>query len=672
MIRIFLLFLFVINLFAENIEIFGSRVYIKNNIVYVENGLLIRDNIIVSANTIIYNKLPLKKNIIAKGNVYINYKNNILLGNSAYINLDTNKIKLTPFFMFSLDTKNWISGKYAIDTDNSYYINNMITSTCNPNKPDWKIVASSAKYNKKTKWVDLYNPTLYLGDLPILYLPYLGFSEDKTRRSGFLRPTFGFSGNEGLLFTLPYYQIFGNTADLELDPTIRTMRGKGIYSTFRFVHSPTSYGEIKAGEFVDKKYYQDKYNLKYKKHIGWSFLYKNRNILGNDKLYVDIKNANDVDYFYLDAHNSQFNKSYLSNKILVSRLNYFNIYNDNYFGLYSKYFKDTTKDDNSDTMQLLPQLQYHKFSKTLFNNFLYSIDYNLFNYTRKKGYKAFKQSLYVPISYQINFFNDYLKFNIKEVFDISKVTERGDGVDNVVKYYTNDTHLKLYSLLSKKYKTFSHHLVPSLTYSFNNKTYTNDNKSDYINTTKTKKNVKFNLEQYMIGNNFSIYHSLSQVYYLDNNSTNHKSDLFNVFNMNIGNFYINENNRYSFILHKNKYNSFTFGYNNGKYKLETRHTYSYKNSETLDFNGFYNIGYYRIMGDYNYDLKLNLQKYYILGLSMHKKCWNYSISFKREIVPILTNNGISGIIRKTIYLQIEFIPLGGLKQQYQFKDKKVN
>jgi LPS-assembly protein len=96
---------------------------------------------------------------------------------------------------------------------------------------------------------------------------------------------------------------------------------------------------------------------------------------------MDIKNASDTDYFYLDPANKS-NTGYLTDKIVTSTINYYSIYKDNYFGLYGKYFKDTTKDDNSDTMQLLPQLQYHKFSTNPFDKFLYSIDVNSYNYTR--------------------------------------------------------------------------------------------------------------------------------------------------------------------------------------------------------------------------------------------------------------------------------------------------
>jgi LPS-assembly protein len=660
----------IIFTFANNLKVFGQNATSKNNITVITNGVFVKDNIILSANTIIYDK---NKSIVkADGNVYVNYnKNTVITGQEAYIDLKTKGIKVTPFFMFNFDNFTWMSGKDMIQNNEIYNVNNMITSTCNPTSPDWKIISSSSKYNKKTKWVDLYNPTLYVKNIPILYLPYLGFSTDKTRKSGFLRPIFGFSGDEGFLFTLPYYQTLGEAADLELEPTIRTKRGKGVYSIFRFVHSPTSYGEFTIGEFSDNEKYQEKYNLQNKNHNGWSFLYTNRDLIYNDKLYMNIKNAKDTDYFYLNPQN-KFDTTYLTNRIITSNINYYSIYKDNYFGLYGKYFKDTTKDDNSNTMQLLPQFQYHKFTENLFDTFLYSIDFNAYNYTRKTGYRAFKKSLFIPLSYQFNMLDNYLKFNIKENFNYVQVDESGDSRDNVAKFYTNDTTLKLYSLLSKKYKTFSHSIIPSISYTFNNKYYTNNNTSDYIGNYKIKKNIKFSLEQYLSNDNLNIYHSLSQVYYIDSNSTK-SSDLFNTLNVNYYDFYLYEKNRYSFDIGQSKYNAFTLGFNNGTFKLEGSHIYNYKSSESYDINGFYKFDkIHKIFADFNYDLKLKMQKHWLFGISMNKQCWNYSVSFKREIVPILTTNGVSGIIRKTIYFEVEFIPLGGIQQQYQLKTQKAD
>jgi LPS-assembly protein len=671
MIKLVLIFFLTILGFAENIEVFGLKTISQNNIVTVIEGTFIKNDIVLSANKIIYDKN--KNIIIAKGNVYVNYnKNSVITGQYAYIDLTTKNIKITPFFMFNFDDLTWISGKKMTQKNEVYNLDNMITSTCNPSSPDWKIISSSSMYNKKTKWIDLYNPTLYVKNIPILYLPYLGFSTDKTRRSGFLRPIFGFSGSEGFLFTQPYYQVLGDAADLEIDPTIRTKRGTGIYSTFRFVHSTTSKGEFKIGTFSDKRKYQEQYKLENKTHNGWSFLYTNRNLMYNDKLYMNIKNAGDTDYFYLDPAN-KFNTSYLSDKIITSNINYYTIYKNNYFGLYGKYFKDTTKDDNSDTMQLLPQFQYHKFSTNPFDKFLYSADFNIYNYTRKTGYKAVKKTVFIPLGYQINMFDNYLRFNIKENFNYAQVNQKGDNQDLVAKYYTNDTNLKLYSLLSKSYKIFSHSIIPSISYSFNNKYYKNNSDSDYLGDYKVKKNMKFSLEQYLLSKDITIYHSLSQVYYLDNNETNRLSDLFNTLKITYNNFYFNDRTKYSYDIHQIKYDSFTLGYDNKIYKLEGRYTYNYKQSKSYDINGYYKFDKtHKLFADYNYDLKLKMQKYWLLGISMRKQCWNYSVSFKRKITPILTTDGVSGIIRKTIYFEVEFIPLGGIKQQYQFKTKKAD
>jgi LPS-assembly protein len=40
--------------------------------------------------------------------------------------------------------------------------------------------------------------------------------------------------------------------DLEINPSIRTERGVGLYGTFRFVDSPWSHGTIRMGFFGDQ------------------------------------------------------------------------------------------------------------------------------------------------------------------------------------------------------------------------------------------------------------------------------------------------------------------------------------------------------------------------------------------------------------------------------------
>ncbi len=670
--KFFLLLFGVIFLFAsKEVEIFGSNSHLDNGVLVVDDAIALDGNMTISAQKIYYYKN--KKIIIAKGNVYINYdKNDFLIGQTATIHLDSKKLSIVPFFLFNFQDNDWMSAKSAKQLDDNYISNNTISSTCDPNHPDWEIVASSSTYNKTTKWVNLYNPTLYFKGMPIFYFPYLGFSLSKKRTSGFLRPLLGYSVSEGFFVTQPYYLVLGEHADLELDPTIRTFRGKGLYATFRFVHSASSRGKIKIGEFADKTSYQQKYNLANRVHKGWEFLYKNSGVLfSNDKIYFDIKNANDVDYFYLDAYNYTFDSSVLSNKILTSNINYYTTDGSNYFGVYAKYFKDTSKTDNSDTMQLLPQLNYHRFSDNFYDNFIGSIDMNVYNYTRKEGYRAIKKSLLLPISYDKSFFDDYLKTTITEQFSLEQL-DTSDG--NTSTSYNANTFLKIYTNLSKNYKTFSHQIAPSVVFNFSNTHYFSGEQNEYISDTSLQKNISFKLSEYLIAKNWSINHIISQVYYTD---TKTFSDLLNDVTFRYNSYYLENNFKYSKEKNRVNYDSTTVGYDNGDLKIEVSNTYQravdgIQNSNTLNFDGYWMVdGMHKIFAQYNYDLELDKEKYYIIGVSMKKKCWNYSISYKKETVPSLTNDGVSNLVQKTIYFEIELVPLGGIKQQYQLKTEKV-
>jgi len=668
---IFIIFSFIF-LFAENIEVFGVKSEIKNNKIIIYDGILIKDNMILSANKIEYDKVS--KIVKAEGNIYINYdKYDYILANKVLIDLKTNGISASPFFLFNFKDNSWITSNEVKNMGEWYYGKYSIASTCEIINPDWKIISTSINYNKQTKWIDLYNPTLYIHEVPVLYLPYLGFSLNKTRSSGFLTPLIGYSANEGLLLTTPYYQTLGRVADLELDPTIRTKRGKGIYSTFRFVHSPTSYGEFKIGTFKDNSTYQKKYDLANQTHTGWSFLYTNKSLLTkSDKLYIDLKNANDTEYFYLDAYNYKFKT--VNTKILTSKINYYTHKGYDYLGVYGTYFKDTSKISNADTMQILPQINYHRFNDNFYGNFSYSVDANIYNYTREKGYKAIKKSVVIPFNYNISFFDDYLKFGITEQLNTSQV-DISDG--NVSKLVRLDTFLKVYSNLSKRYPNFIHHIATSITFGMDNYFNYNNVESDYIDTSLMKKSISLKLYQYLISANWQIDHKLSEVYYLDDNNVSSKySALLNDINIKYYNYYLKDSNKYSIDDKKVNYNSITIGYKNDKTKLEGSFIYQRElpniaKSKSYALNGYWKYdGIHKLFASYNYDLVLDITKYYLIGLSMKKKCWNYSISYKKETLPLLTNDGISSIIQKTIYFQIELVPLGGVDQQYQFNSKK--
>ena len=654
--------LLLIPFFLFAFKIYGTKIEKKGDSYYIQNPLILyKDNTFIQAQ-----KGIIEKNHIIKlfNKVNIFYQNeNILLGNSltAY---SKNKITLKNIFFYSKEMNAWVKSLKALSKNNSIYFNNLYFSTCCIEKPDWFMKASSGKFNRKDKILQLHNLVLILHNVPVFYLPYLRINFNKQRRSGLLRPYVGYSNNEGLLYSQPIYFATSVNTDLEITPTFRNLRGRGIYSTFRFVDSPDSKGSIKIGEFIDKEDFYKNNNLANKKHYGYSFYYRRDKIFSNDKLYMNLKYANDVDFFYLNPYNYKFDTSYLVDKIVTSNINYINV-NKNFYGIYFKYFIDTSLLSNDLTWQILPQINYHKFLDKK-HNILYSFDFNAYNYYRKTGSNFAFSDIYIPISYYKSFSNDFVKFKVSENLyaGYGKYYQQDS---NISKYLYLTTQFKIYTSLAKSYETFDHIISPSL--SLNIKNYSQkDISSDLVNVTDMQNSLFFNLYEMSVNNDLNITHILNQTYYLDNKEF---SDLENKIILSYLNYTIDEDNRYSVKEKEVNYNNIKFGYNNKKIDYFISHIYQKDNLKSIILGGGYKPNIYkRYYFEYSFDLINKYIKYWLLGVKMQKKCYKYSFSFKQNRIPVLENSGINYKKDNIISLSLQFYPIGGVNQSFVFKGKE--
>ncbi|WP_303296916.1 LPS-assembly protein LptD [Campylobacter fetus] len=237
----------------ENIEFLADSVEKNGNIVNANgNVLLYSQNYLVTADRAIYDQ---KSEIVELfGNV------NMLRGDSetsrsnyVMINLKTNDLNFDGSFAMDKNKEIWIQSDESCSTEETYFASKSIVSSCNVQDPDWHINFSSGELDKQSKFMHLYNPVFYIKDTPVFYMPYFGFSTDKTRRTGFLSPQIAYSKSNGVMYLQPFYIAIADEWDLEFDPQIRTNRGSGIYSTFRFADSPYSGGLIRSGIFNEKK-----------------------------------------------------------------------------------------------------------------------------------------------------------------------------------------------------------------------------------------------------------------------------------------------------------------------------------------------------------------------------------------------------------------------------------
>ena len=106
-------------------------------------------------------------------------------------------------------------------------------TACDEAVPKWSFTADEAtiKMNDKVK---LRNGKFRVKDIPLVPLPYASIPiKERDRSSGFLTPTFGFSGNKGFRFQGAYYQTLGQSADVTIRGDLYSSRGIGYGLDFR-------------------------------------------------------------------------------------------------------------------------------------------------------------------------------------------------------------------------------------------------------------------------------------------------------------------------------------------------------------------------------------------------------------------------------------------------------
>jgi len=659
LLRISFLFLCFFSFAFSYAKIYALKAVEKNNVIYLTKPYMIYKDFYIQAKKAVVKK---DKTAVFSGNVVLFYKDEVLRSDKVTV-VSKNKILIKKSFLYDNSLGIWFKNKKAfVYNQNLIYFYNTKFSSCCVNRPDWYIKTTHGSFNKKTKYIKLYNLTLYIHNTPVFYFPFYFNSLDKTRRSGLLRPYVGFSADEGFLYSQPVYFATSLRTDLQITPTIRTKRGKGIYSTFRFVDSPNSKGEFKTGIFYDSNKYFRQNNLAHKKHFGYEFLYNRDKIFSKDKLYMDIKYANDVSYFYLNPYNYTFNTTYLTDKIITSKINYINDFNSSVLGIYNKYFIDTSLLSNKNTMQIIPQVNYHIFEKK-HKIFLTSMDYNFYNYFNQNHKKYFINTFLLPVGMDFKTKNRFLNFKISEIFDGAY----GNYYNSTLPpsyFLSSFTQFKLYTSLTKT-GNFLHIISPEIIYNMKNYSKTKIT-SDILQDTNMKNNIAFNLFQIFQKNDFYLDHSFHQIYYIDSALAQPAE---NIVNISYNNFSLSENNKYDWNIKKVSYNAVSASYKFNHYLFKVTNVYQYNPElKTVDTRIERNINQYKkLYFEYNYDIVNRYPKFWLFGINLNKKCWQYDIDFKKSIIPVLRDNGISYKDNYILNLSVNFYPIGGLKQAILFK-----
>ncbi|SFV54343.1 Outer membrane protein Imp, required for envelope biogenesis / Organic solvent tolerance protein precursor [hydrothermal vent metagenome] len=661
------------------IEITANHLNSSKTTVTATDGVVVYyQDSVIRADRVVYNKethlLTLDGDIEMIG--YRGTKEHI---SHMEIHTDSREVTFKELFLVSQNDV-WMFTQQAEKKEGNYTFGETVLSSCEVTDPIWKMVASRASYDSTAKYMKAYDTKIYFKDVPVFYTPYMAFSTDRERRSGLLFPFIGYRANEGLIYEQPIYWAISTNMDLELNPQIRTNRSLGMYSTFRFVDSDHSSGQIRAGYFQDSAAYQQRYHTPKRAHYGAEIQYNSTKLISDllgggfeDELYVNTIYLNDIEY--LNLQKSTFG-NFGQVPIQESRINYFLADDTYYLGLNAKYFIDTRLENNNKTIQQLPAIQLHQYlDKLIWNNLTYSIDAQLKNFDRIEGSTMKQVEMKVPFEFTTAFLDDFLNLSLGETFYYNKsFFGNAEYAHNEFQYFNNYHSAKLFSDLTKQYDTFIHVLQPSLEYILPGSEY--QSPVDFDALSKEQKELfvlrpreeyyAFSLSQYFYDThmNLKFYQRISQRYYVDRKYK--FSDLSNEMQYNWNQWQFYSDITYAFEFHEIRESSTRVTLNENKYNFSLSHTFKQQLADDMmtvsanDIN--LNFGYrwnekIRLYGGLTYNIDTSESKQWLFGGKYTQDCWGVNAALRQDITPRPEGEATT---ENSFYIQFDFKPFVSL------------
>lgn len=685
----------------EKLQLVAKDVDTKNNIITaVGDVVAYSPTYYLSSDKMVYDKdreiLELFDNVLIIKDNKIQTQSNY-----AYVDMKNDIINQDPVFLMDNSSNIWSNSKEANKDKDLITLENSILSSCDCIDPIWSIRSSSSDYDTEAMWMNTYNPRLYIKNVPVFYLPYFGFPTDTTRRTGLLLPTMGYSSSEGFLYSQPIFIAPADNYDIELIPQIRTQRGYGSYANFRYADSPDSMLNLKTGYFKEFNNYRKEEKLENSEHYGLDIDYERKNIFSTKKehqdgVFTSIRYLNDIEYIILKEDDGNLG----TDKKVESKVNYFYNTPEYYGGVYGKYYIDASKKSNANTLQELPQVQFHSYNKELFlENLIYSIDTKAQNFTRKEGLNAKIYDITVPISYTKNILDDYMYLGVENRTILTQY-DYSNSLYNNLRYedgtlIQNRTSFIVGTDLIKPYSDYIHTLNLNASYDIPE----NLRKDGDLYNITVKENQPLKYDELsvfpILQEQKTIKLSLNQSIYDKENLKqfiNHKMSQSILYNsvdepkfQDLDN-YVKINHDYGSLSGKVVYNmddnkvvegsfdnslsyedlTFSAGY---YYSKKTNNEFntrddleSYRLSTSYKLAKDYSIKYYE-----NYDLQENTRNRQGIGLNIDDSCWNLDLLLEKEITPrsryVQSTRSYDSYEQTIVYAVLMLKPIGGIRQK---------
>lgn len=119
--------------------------------------------------------------------------------------------------------------------ENRMRLSDATYTTCTADDPAWYAKAAELNLDYDREVGEARDAQVVFKDTTLFYSPWLSFSLNNRRKSGFLAPTLGLSSKSGIELTVPYYWDIAPNMDLTVAPHLMTKRGVQFNTDFRYL-----------------------------------------------------------------------------------------------------------------------------------------------------------------------------------------------------------------------------------------------------------------------------------------------------------------------------------------------------------------------------------------------------------------------------------------------------
>ena len=323
--------------------------------------------------------------VVAEGHIRLQTPTSYLEAERLELNYKTSQGTLFKGFvrsgqiLFEGDVIQRIS-ENEYQTDEAYY------TACTTCPPSWSFKGKSIRA-EMGRYAYIKQPKLQIGNIPVLWLPYLVVPLKSERQTGVLVPSIFYTGTGGAGVGLPFFWAINRSQDATFTVKQFSLRGTQALTNYRYVLNDNSRGEFDFGTINDKVFptiYTERLDGRGGKSFQrWFLRYKHFYDLPNNFTQtMDLNLASDLLYPANFPDDLRGGDPALQNRIALTKNSermHASVKTDYYINL----LKTNVFEGNDDSIHRFPEIKYHLAEQRIPNSpFLFKLDSTYSHFTR--------------------------------------------------------------------------------------------------------------------------------------------------------------------------------------------------------------------------------------------------------------------------------------------------